>query len=299
LNVWQKTQWPASENLTPAPSHIWNKSGSQPLELTGIYSGETNRGITHNLAGDPVISELDARNFNLEGNQLVAFGSIFLDVDPLFHNDTSLTGRSEANAHLGAEVTVFGGAIQRADGTAGADGAYSLAIPDRPLAVDSVASVQARHKGLTMRQTAPVKDGSGTLAFESVPDAVTFGSVPIPDHPVTIMRNEGPFTIAVKDDRARPRAWRLDAALAHPLIAVVNGKASAMPNAIVFTGPDGASSALTDEPLTVYQSGETAGGTVSIQWEADQGIQIRLNPGAIYSDTSYKTAVAWTLVDAP
>ncbi|MGD9559644.1 MAG: hypothetical protein AB7V55_03450 [Oscillospiraceae bacterium] len=301
LNLWQSTGWPLAGGTDPLPTHIWNKTGTGLLTLTATYNTETNQSLFSNLtADDPVISTLDAKNFNLEGSQLVVFGSMTLGFDIPTSQSPALTGSTSPGAALLAAYTLsndMGGTI---GGTADAAGAYTLPVEAGALKVGSAATVTASAGGLAMRQSAVVQNGgTGRLSFLSVPQQLHFGRVPVPGNQTLLQRQDATFALTVSDSRLSACPWRIDASVMQPLTAEVNGGPSRLTDAVVFQGPNGIPLALNEVPMTVYRQNSGAPGEYTAQWDDGEGILLSLSPGEIYSGVDYTTAIHWQLVDAP
>ena len=117
LNLWQSTGWPVSGGTDDLPDHIWNKSDGETLVMTAAYD-TTIKNLTSNLTGDdPVVSALDTQNFNLEKNQLVALGSMTLDIDTPDSQSLALSGHTSSGAALTAAYTLNDGKDGTTDGT--------------------------------------------------------------------------------------------------------------------------------------------------------------------------------------
>ena len=90
-----------------------------------------------------------------------------------------------------------------------------------------------------------------------------------------------------------------DAPITDPLTATVDSESHTLPNALVFVDKNGRETPLSAAPLTVHHQSKPPAGTSEITWNTDEGILLRINPGAVYSGATYTTTIQWTLVDAP
>lgn len=298
LNVWNNTAWPIPASVESRPDHIWNKADNQRLSLEAVYNGITNRSIDHNLSDeDPLAAPLIAANFNLEKNQLIAFGDISLSIDSLTQQSSEISGTAISGAELEAEYPLEGGSIAMAQGTAAADGTYSLPISGGPLAADGVVTVISHSNDLWMRQNTTVT-AAGELSFLTLPEHIDYGSIPVPLQQTVIPPESGMLPVVVSDQRPNPSAWHLDIT-ADPLTAIVNGQESIISNALVFAETGQAPITLGPEPVTIYRNESGLKGDTEIRWEDGNGIWLNLNPGSIYSGVEYQTKIYWTLVSAP
>lgn len=300
LNVWKKTDWPGADTLDTLPTHVWNKTGTELLTLTGVYNEAANQSLTSNLTpDDPVVTALDKANFNLEGSQLIALGSMTLGIDTPLSTSSALTGSTQPGAQVAADYIQADGQGGKAGGTASGDGRYNLPVSGG-LAVGSSVTMLAGADRLVMRQQETVVDaGLHRLAFLAVPDSLHFGSVPVPGSQTLVQHGESEFTIKVADSRLSATPWRLNASLSRPLMAAVEGGQSILPNAIVFTDANGNSQPLNEVPMTVYRQSGGAAGDYDIAWGGGEGVQLSLAPGQVYSGVDYTATIHWSLVDAP
>lgn len=298
LNVWSSASWPLAEGVEPAPSQIWNKGDGTALTLTGTYQEAANRTLTHNLTvDDPATSQLTADSFNLEKNQLLAFGALSLDIDPTTTSTTALTGGTAASAQLSADYILADDRGGNVVGAAGGDGRYVLDGLGGTLAAGSVVELRAASRGLQMRARATVEQGDSTLAFASVPDSMDFGVLPIPGSTTLAGRTSQDFTLSVTDNRPAGSPWRLDASLAGPLAAQVDGQPQALSDAVVYLDDDGEPIPLNEVPMTLWA--QETGGNLDIRWAEGEGVVLRLLPGEIFSGVDYQTTIHWSLIDAP
>ncbi|MDL2214334.1 hypothetical protein LJB76_02085 [Clostridia bacterium OttesenSCG-928-O13] len=301
LNVWQSTGWPLAGGTEPLPTHIWNKAGAGLLTLTATYSTAANQSLVSNLtADDPVVSTLNAKNFDLEKSQLVVFGAMTLGIDIPTSQSPALTGGTSSGAALLAAYTLSDDKGGKIGGTANAAGRYTLPVEGGALKVGSTATVTASANGLAMRQSAIVQDGgAGRLSFLSVPQQLHFGSVPVPGGQTLVQRLGTAFALSVADSRFSSSPWRIDASVQQPLTAMVNGTPSRLTDAVVFQGSGETPLALNEVPMTVYRQNSGTPGEYTVQWNDGEGILLSLSPGEMYSGVDYTTAIHWQLVDAP
>ncbi len=300
INLWQASLWNAHDGVDMAPSHIWNKANNETLALTAALSSVGTSSVSHNLsADDPIVSALDAQNFNLEKNQLLAFGRMGLRIDPMTQNN-AITGETEPGAELNVSFASSDGQSQNVRTTADGTGRYSVSLGEMGLSESGVVTVIAGSNRLQMRQRIVQGETGGNedgrLAFLAVPDEMTFGVVPIPSEQRLVPKREQMFTISVGDNRLSPTAWRLDASIEQPLAAESN---TGLLNAVVFADSQGSTIPLSQDPLTVYRELNGANRNYDIQWGENEGILLKIAPGDVYSDLDYQTTIHWSLVDAP
>ena len=300
LNLWQSTGWPVSGGTDDLPDHIWNKSDGETLVMTAAYD-TTIKSLTSNLTGDdPVVSALDTQNFNLEKNQLVALGSMTLDIDTPDSQSLAISGHTSYGAALTAAYTLNDGTDGTTDGIAGAYGQYLLPVTGGTLKADSVVTITASANGIAMRKTAVVQDsGQFRLSFVSVPEQLQFGSIPVPEIQTLANPQGDEFALTVGDTRPKPTGWRIDASLTQPLTAQVDGLPRRIDNAVVFRKAGSAPFPLNEAPMTIYHQTGGTPGEHTVQWSDGEGILLNLFPGEIYSGVNYTTTIHWELVDAP
>lgn len=296
LNLWSKTDWPLTGDVMREPDGMWNKNNGEALTLSARYSTETIQSLTHNLnANDPVSSELTTGNFNLNKNQLLAFGETLLDPEPLLNNDAFIRGRSESGAGLKADYTLAGGMTGLATGNAAEDGHFSLTLPPEPLLSDSSVRLTSFAEGLYYRRDQAVADaGQHRLAFAEISPAIDFGSLTIPAAPEVVKRQDDVFRLTVSDNRLNPTPWRIDASV------TTTGSGAANPlGGSLFFRHEGAEVSLSETPTTVYRHGTSAPGTIELTFGENEGPLLKAQPGAVHSDTAYQATLHWDLVDAP
>ena len=295
LNVWNSASWPVTGGMDTLPSHIWNKADNGLLTVSGSYTEAANNNLSHNLtAGDPIQTALNASNFNLNANQLLAFGSHSLTIDPLSDKSTVITGGTVSGATLLASH-------QNGNLTGVADFAGSYSLPlDAKLPVGSDVAVVSRVNNLYVRQKTGVLDAGGRrLQLAAVPETISFGTLAVPGAESLIAPTQEGLRIVVEDSRLNPSPWRLEASLSGPLMAQVGQSQYALPGAIVFSTSATDPLVLNEVPRPIHYQGEAKGGETVLEWGGGEGILLNLVPGEVYSGTEYSATIHWSLVDAP
>ncbi len=300
LNVWEKTAWPAEEGSVNPATHIWNRAGAERLVVTGTYQETVNRLLEHNLTGeDPVISELNAQNFNLEKNQLVAFGDASLDID-LLYPDRPISGTTVADAFINAEYVSGDNRNVTADATADSEGRYQLLTGEFGILPESTVTVTAVMENLYIRQQAAVQAEAPTVKFISVPERLDFGQVSIPDRWTELKQlNNDDFRLTVRDTGPVSSRWHIDVVLETELSAGDGRITHNLSDLLVFKDAGGSIHPVNQIPLTVYRKTEDTGQDVSVSWNEDEGFHLQVSPGEVYSEADYSGTVTWLLVDAP
>ena len=292
INAWKAVAWPLTETIDQLPDHIWNKAGDEVLTLTGTYTEAVNNRLEHNLAvTDPVVSLLNAANFNLEKNQLIAFGSIGLTIDGVQTGTPAFTGVTEPEADLRADYYADDHTVQTVTGTADAAGTYELPVTKGPLLKDSTVSLITGANRLYLRQQKTVGTDPGRLQLLSVPSRLFFEETVIPEQTKLIRRQDNDsFRLRILDSREEVSPWRLDVWL------------EGLPEfggTVIFKDQNDQIEAINEMPLTIYHQIEETGGEQIISWQADEGILLQVSPGNVYSDLEYQTTIHWSLIDGP
>lgn len=300
MNLWTAQADPGADSMDIMPDHIWNRAGHEGLTLNAAYNNTTTQSVQTNLTGDdPVVSELNPGNFNMEKTRMLLFGRFQLGVDVLDNSSVAIKGSTEPGAAVRAWYTTEE-AQQQADGAAAGSGLYSIGLSGGKPEQGSIVTVIANHNKLKMRQNTTVADSaSNRLAFLSVPDSISFLEIPVPGEVTTVPRQNGGLSISVEDTRLSSSPWRLEASVPRPLTATVNGQERTLPGAMVFANSEGGQTVLNEDPATVYSQEGGTGGTFDLQWNDEEGVLLQLAPGLSYSGAQYQASIHWGLVDAP
>ncbi|PFJ19206.1 hypothetical protein COD67_22600, partial [Bacillus cereus] len=135
---------------------------------------------------------------------------------------------------------------------------------------------------------------TGELNFTSVADNVSFENVKISGQP-TFSKRGNDWDIRVKDTRGIGNSWRLTATLTEDFS---DGKGNYLKDALTFFDENGNESTMKPGVATnVYEHVTEDSQEVSINWQTDQGILLKVNPYVRVGD--YTGEINWNLIDAP
>ncbi|WP_054025665.1 L-type lectin-domain containing protein [Bacillus sp. FJAT-28004] len=135
---------------------------------------------------------------------------------------------------------------------------------------------------------------TGKLVFTSVAENMSFENIKIASQP-TISERNNDWDIHVKDTRGTGSPWRLSATLTEEF---TDGKGHHLKDALIFVDEHGNETTMElGIPMNVYDDISYDQQEVSIQWEIDRGILLKINP-YVYA-AEYKGLISWNLVDAP
>lgn len=291
INVWKEIGWPPEAAADRLPDHIWNKTGTGQLSVSGSYNETLNTRLDHNItSADPVSTVLNAVNFNLEKSQLIAFGSLELTIDEVRQAGELISGETAAEAGIFAEYHTADHGMSTVSGTADQAGIYRLPVTAGAMLKDSTVQVTAVAEQLFIRQQANVTGDPGSLRLVSVPEQISFEKTMVPDRQKLIGRQgDGSFRLEIQDSREEAAPWRLDVYLEEALD---------LTGTVVYKDAGGVIQPVGEVPLTIYdQDNRTGGHTIS--WQADEGILLQVLPGNVYSGREYRAVIHWSLVDAP
>ncbi|MBN3526619.1 L-type lectin-domain containing protein [Paenibacillus apiarius] len=178
----------------------------------------------------------------------------------------------------------------------GEEVAYQYAIPaaQLPLGTYQIEVYAVDDTGRKSNVEIVTANVTGKLVFTSAAENISFENAKISSQPSLSKRNQD-WDIRVKDTRGLGSSWRLSATLAEPF---TDDKGNELKDALIFVDENG--NETTMEPgMAVYVFGKVTQKQqeVSINWETNQGILLKINPYAYAGN--YKGLISWNLVDAP
>lgn len=134
----------------------------------------------------------------------------------------------------------------------------------------------------------------GQLVFTNAAENISFEPGKIASQPSLSTRNPD-WDIRVKDTREQGSSWRLSATLAEPF---TDDRGHELKDALIFVDENG--NETTMEPgiaADVYTHVTQEDQEISIDWEENRGILMKINPYAYAGN--YTGLIRWDLVDAP
>ncbi|MFJ7937927.1 L-type lectin-domain containing protein [Peribacillus sp. NPDC096622] len=135
---------------------------------------------------------------------------------------------------------------------------------------------------------------TGKLSFMSVTENVSFENMQIPNQPTYSKRNND-WDILVKDTRRVGSSWRLTATLTGEFS---DSQGHLLRDALKFVNEDGIETTMAlGVETNVYEMITQDEQNVSINWESDKGILLKIDPFVYIGD--YTGKINWHLIDAP
>ncbi|MET3195140.1 leucine-rich repeat domain-containing protein [Gottfriedia sp. OAE603] len=135
----------------------------------------------------------------------------------------------------------------------------------------------------------------GFLAFQTVPETISFQTSTITSNETLIQRNESIWNMKVSSDLPGSK-WILTASIEKPLTKV-DDPTKVLTNAIVYVDQNG-TVPLSRSPLKVFEHVTDTNPVTSVKWDADKGILLKPDMNEVMIGT-YTTDINWTLIDAP
>ncbi|WP_182914700.1 WxL domain-containing protein [Paenibacillus thiaminolyticus] len=135
---------------------------------------------------------------------------------------------------------------------------------------------------------------TGKLVFTHAAQYISFEQAKIASHPSLSTRTLD-WDIRVQDTRGKGSSWRLSATLAEPF---TDDRGHELKDALIYVDEKGIETTM--EPgiaVDVYTNATQDDQEISIDWEKNQGIVMKLNPYAYAGN--YTGVIHWDLVDAP
>lgn len=136
----------------------------------------------------------------------------------------------------------------------------------------------------------------GFLYFKQVPDSINFQTTTIPSKETIIQRDDSNWEMSVYDELPG-RGWHITATIDTPLTSTSNSSHKLL-EALVYVDDKGNTTPLSKTPLKVFEYITGTESIIPINWEANKGILLKINPTEVYAE-SYTTTINWTLTDAP
>jgi hypothetical protein len=135
---------------------------------------------------------------------------------------------------------------------------------------------------------------TGKLSFMSITENVSFENMQIPNQPTYSKRNND-WEILVNDTRGSGSSWRLTATLMEEFS---DRQGHFLRDALKFVNEDGIETTMALGAATnVYEMITQDEQNVSINWESDKGILLKIDPFVYIGN--YTGKINWNLIDAP
>lgn len=178
----------------------------------------------------------------------------------------------------------------------GEEVAYQYEIPAAQLPVGTypITVYAVDDSGRTSNVEMVTLQVTGKLVFTSAAQNISFEQAKIASQPSLSARNQD-WDFRVKDTRGNGSSWRLSATLAEPF---TDDRGNELKDALIFVDEHGQETTM--EPgiaADVYTNVTQDDQEISIDWEENQGILMKINPYAYAGN--YKGLIRWDLVDAP
>ena len=135
----------------------------------------------------------------------------------------------------------------------------------------------------------------GFLAFQTVPETISFQTSTITSNETLIQRNESNWNMKVSSDLPG-RKWILTAAIEKPLTKF-DDPTKVLTNAIVFVDQN-ETVPLSQSALKVFEHITDTSPVTPVKWDEDKGILLKPDMTEVMIGT-YTTNINWTLIDAP
>lgn len=141
-----------------------------------------------------------------------------------------------------------------------------------------------------------LQTNKGFLYFNQIPDSINFQTTTIPSKETIIQRDNSNWEMTVYDELSG-RGWHITATTDTPLISTSNSSHKLL-NALVYVDDVGNTTPLSKTPLKVFEYTTGTESIIPVNWDANKGILLKINPTEVYAET-YTTTINWTLTDAP
>lgn len=298
INYWSTV---SPGGLNSLPQYGWKKTDGTNLWVDATLatgSGGNFSGLTSNYAaGDLPGTAPSQATFNMVNARVLAFGRLALNVTAPTTKSASITGTTVPGAAVRGVFTQEGMDYTFPETMAGANGVFDIPV-DTSLEVSTIITVKSSYQYLYATVQAVVEEG-GKVSF-SVPDALEFSDTEITLSAKMIERLKVDWSIIVSDTRGTGSEWSVLARLVQPLTPS-NEALPILTDALVFVDNNSVVTPLSiKDRLLIYHHVTVSADDVTVmQWAPNQGILVRIPPGAAYAAHPYTGAIEWTLSDTP
>lgn len=302
LTTQQVNQWTTSNTPTTSGTldHLPNKRFAKADETNYVIQGT-------NAAGNTGVTTVTSSNFvtgvdglNPVGNlsflssnaKIMSMGKLVASVNPISQYATSVTGTSEINGNVRLSYKSNGTSLS-ANGGVNHLGNYTLTTSPIDLDTYTLAANWNYLYYYITKTTLP----TGSLKFTYVPATMDFGTSKIPVKTKTINRSDALWNIQIQDNRTTTANWQLLVQVNTPLTPTDITKPT-INNGFIFIDSGNQMHSLSSTPVGI-QTNKGGNQNTTVNWAINQGVLLRINPGKVYSGTTYKGTLQWTLQDAP
>ncbi|WP_085990877.1 Ig-like domain-containing protein [Oceanobacillus senegalensis] len=210
---------------------------------------------------------------------------------PIVHQvtdqDTVITGTGEANTSVRIQtpIGVYNGRLDQ-------EGNFRVDIPLHRAGMEIIVTLTDKEGNESEPTTTSV---IGTILEFIVPSHIQFPETIIPPYEVTIPTEDPNWAITVRDTRGQGSTWQIKARATAPLSTIDGDTLSR--EALLFSKNNKVFPMING---VIIHEGETGiEEQTVIQWEENEGIQLKLNPFEAQANKEYSTTIEWTLEDAP
>ncbi|MBC6309942.1 DUF5011 domain-containing protein [Listeria sp. FSL L7-1582] len=150
----------------------------------------------------------------------------------------------------------------------------------------------------TLIRTITVQDNP-VFEFNEAPEDLVFETTEITSGEVDIPRQNPDWKLQIKDTRNNGEKWQVTGTVNGPFVDVNNPSNKKLYDALIYT-KDGVETRIMDNQAFVIGEGTSNSDDITtIQYAADEGIHMKINPTGVKADSHYQTSITWTLSDAP
>lgn len=150
----------------------------------------------------------------------------------------------------------------------------------------------------TLIRTITVHDNT-IFAFNQAPEDLIFQTTEIGSGEVDILRQNPDWNLQIKDTRNNGEKWQVTATVNGPFVDVANPNNKQLHDALTYT-KDGVETRLMDnQPFVIGDGTSNPTEITTIQYAANEGIHMKINPAGVKADSNYQTSITWTLNDTP
>ena len=297
MNQWMAIDTPGNTgNFTKMPEHSYQKANKTNYAFQGTIGGGAS-GVTavtssNFQAGD---GSNPATYFSFSVTKVRAFsvGRLNVTLDTPHITGTQVTGTSSPNAAIRFEYKSKG-VSKTANGVTDGEGNYTIITESQDQAAFTLT---ANTPYLYQKIVGSITTPPGELKFLNVPSSLQFGPAKIPTTQTLIPRDDSNWKIDVSDTRTANANWQLYTQVTKSLTPADLTK-PVLKDALIFIDENNQKVVLDSNQHLVKKAVETDQ-VSSVQWSAGQGLLLEINPGEIYSTTTYSGEIQWILQDTP
>lgn len=276
--------------------YVWNNKDLSPFTVSAVMSaaGGTNSfstGLSNGgLGAAHGAVALNQTNCNFHGSQRIVFGQFSLSINDVYAGKSTVTGSTSGGTTTVSEYVYQNNTLGSMLQSKQASGSYQATM-DTPISPNSRVYAKSLSGDL---EAHTYTDSILSCFLYDVPETLDFGVVAVSGHARWVNRVDTNWTISVMDMRDTG-GWELYASAT----AFTAPGCSELDGGLMFVSGSASNSLLGSNVLIQTNPTGPHDDIVDVNWPAEEGLRMYLEPFAGEPGAAYSATISWTLSVGP